>query len=85
MRRGVTIALQSMNPKTLKAIKRMNLANDKLEQIVSDYNNAGVESYCELIVGLPEETLDTWIEGIGKILELGSSYVDYWYTFKYCA
>ena len=74
MRRGVTIALQSMNPKTLKAIKRMNLANDKLEQIVSDYNNAGVESYCELIVGLPEETLDTWIEGIGKILELGSDH-----------
>jgi hypothetical protein len=74
IRRGVTIALQSMNPKTLKAIKRINLANEKLEQIVGDYNKAGVDNYCELIVGLPEETLDTWIEGIGKILELGSDH-----------
>ena len=74
IRRGVTIALQSMNPKTLKAIKRINLANEKLEQIVSDYNKAGVDNYCELIVGLPEETLDSWIEGIGKILELGSDH-----------
>ena len=74
MRRGVTIALQSMNPKTLKAIRRINLANEKLEQIVNDYNKAGVDNYCELIVGLPEETLDSWIEGIGKILELGSDH-----------
>ncbi len=74
IRRGVTIALQSMNTKTLKAIKRINLANEKLEQIVGDYNKAGVDNYCELIVGLPEETLDTWIEGIGKILELGSDH-----------
>lgn len=74
IRRGVTIALQSMNPKTLKAIKRINLANEKLEQIVGDYNKAGVDNYCELIVGLPEETLDTWIEGIGKILKLGSDH-----------
>ena len=74
IRRGVTIALQSMNPKTLKAIKRINLANEKLEQIVGDYNKAGVDNYCELIVGLPEETLETWIEGIGKILELGSDH-----------
>jgi radical SAM superfamily enzyme YgiQ (UPF0313 family) len=74
IKRGVTIALQSMNPATLKAIKRINIANTKLEQMVSAYNNAGVDNYCELIVGLPEETLDTWIAGIGKILELGSDH-----------
>lgn len=74
IKRGVTIALQSMNKKTLKAIKRVNIANDKLEQIVDDYNNAGVDNYCELIVGLPEETLESWIEGIGKILKLGSDH-----------
>ena len=49
IRRGVTIALQSMNPKTLKAIKRINLANEKLEQIVGDYNKAGVDNYLSLI------------------------------------
>lgn len=74
IKRGVTIALQSMNPDTLKAIKRINIANTKLEQMVSEYNAAGVDNYCELIVGLPEETFDTWVAGIGKILELGSDH-----------
>ena len=74
IKRGVTIALQSMNPKTLSAIKRTNIANEKLEEIVSAYNNAGVDNYCELIVGLPEETFDSWVSGIGEILELGSDH-----------
>jgi radical SAM superfamily enzyme YgiQ (UPF0313 family) len=74
IKRGVTIALQSMNPATLTAIKRDNIANTKLEQMVSAYNKAGVDNYCELIVGLPEETLESWIAGIGKILELGSDH-----------
>lgn len=74
IKRGVTIALQSMNPATLTAIKRINIANTKLEQMVNEYNNAGVDNYCELIVGLPEESLETWIAGIGKILELGSDH-----------
>lgn len=74
IKRGVTIAIQSMNPKTLNAIKRTNIANTKLEEMVSEYKSAGVENYCELIVGLPEETFDTWIQGIGKILELGSDH-----------
>lgn len=74
IKRGVTIALQSMNPKTLTAIKRVNIANTKLEQMVNEYNSAGVDNYCELIVGLPEETLDSWISGIGKILDLGSDH-----------
>ena len=74
IKRGVTIALQSMNPKTLQAIKRVNVANTKLEQMVQEYNAAGVDNYCELIVGLPEETFDSWINGIGKILEIGSDH-----------
>lgn len=74
IKRGVTIALQSMNTKTLQAIKRINIANEKLEEIVNEYNRAGVDNYCELIVGLPEETLESWVSGIGKILELGSDH-----------
>lgn len=74
IKRGVTIALQSMNPATLTAIKRINIANEKLEEMVNAYNNAGVDNYCELIVGLPEESFESWVNGIGKILELGSDH-----------
>ena len=74
IKRGVTIALQSMNPGTLAAIKRVNIANTKLSQVVNAYNAAGIENYCELIVGLPEETLESWVNGIGEILSLGSDH-----------
>ena len=72
--RGVTIALQSMNPKTLKAIKRVNVANTDLENVVKSYNENNIENYCELILGLPEETFESWLDGIGKILEIGSNH-----------
>jgi putative methyltransferase len=72
--RGVTIALQSMNPKTLAAIKRINIANTDLENTVKTYNKNNIENYCELILGLPEETFESWLTGIGKILELGSNH-----------
>lgn len=72
--RGVTIALQSMNPDTLDAIKRVNIANTDLENIVKNYNKHNIENYCELILGLPQETFESWVNGIGKILELGSDH-----------
>lgn len=74
IKRGVTIALQSMNPNTLKAIKRFNIANTDLEKTVKNYNKNNIDNYCELILGLPEESFDTWVDGIGKILELGSDH-----------
>lgn len=74
IKRGVTIALQSMNPKTLSAIKRINVANSKLEQIIQNYNDNGIDNYCELILGLPEESFDTWVAGLSKILEIGSEH-----------
>jgi radical SAM superfamily enzyme YgiQ (UPF0313 family) len=73
IKRGVTIALQSMHKPTLDAIKRINIANEKLSDIVKTYNDHKIENYCELIIGLPEETFDSWISGLGEILELGSS------------
>ena len=72
--RGMTIALQSMNPDTLTAIRRTNIANTDLAKTVDSYNKNNIENYCELILGLPQESFETWIEGIGEILELGSDH-----------
>lgn len=72
--RGMTIALQSMNPKTLSAIRRTNIANTDLANTVRSYNENHIENYCELILGLPEESFESWISGISKILELGSDH-----------
>ena len=71
MDKGITIALQSLNPDTLKAIKRINVDNGKLEEFFKLYSQEELPSYVELILGLPEETVDSFVDGICKVMELG--------------
>tara|TARA_R110000824_G_scaffold28264_11_gene95221 strand:- start:1782 stop:3806 length:2025 start_codon:yes stop_codon:yes gene_type:complete len=71
MDKGITIALQSMNPGTLKAIKRKNVDGGKLKEFLKLYGDEDLPSYVELILGLPEETKQSFIDGICKVIELG--------------
>ena len=71
MDKGITIALQSMNPSTLKAIKRKNVDGGKLQEFIKLYEGTNLPSYIELILGLPEETKDSFISGICNVMELG--------------
>ena len=68
--KGMTIALQSMNKTVLKAIKRKNVDGGKLREFVEMYEGANISSYVELIWGLPEETLDSFIDGVCEIMEM---------------
>ena len=71
MDKGITIALQSMNPATLKAVKRKNVDDGKLEEFLKMYSDLDLPSYVELILGLPEETKESFINGIAQVIELG--------------
>jgi putative methyltransferase len=71
MDKGITIALQSLNPYTLKAVRRKNVDDGKLANFFSLYSQEELPSYVELIMGLPEETLETFIDGICKVIDLG--------------
>ena len=71
MDKGITIALQSLNPKTLEAVKRKNMDDGKLSEFLKKYNQADLPSYMEIILGLPEETKESFIDGVCKIMELG--------------
>lgn len=70
MDKGITIAVQSMNPNVLKAIKRKNVDNGKLKEFLDLYNQTELPSYMEVILGLPEETLESFVDGICQIIEL---------------
>lgn len=70
MDKGITIALQSMNPDTLKAIKRKNVDDGKLKEFLKMYNDWELPSYVELILGLPEETFESFISGVTQVMEL---------------
>jgi radical SAM superfamily enzyme YgiQ (UPF0313 family) len=69
-RGGVTLALQSQNKTALTNIKRINIANDKLEDIAQKYIDLGIPTYHDFILGLPGETLDSWIEGISYVIDI---------------
>tara|TARA_B110000027_G_scaffold134239_1_gene165856 strand:+ start:330 stop:2405 length:2076 start_codon:yes stop_codon:yes gene_type:complete len=71
MDKGITIALQSLNPKTLEAVKRKNMDDGKLSEFLKKYNQADLPSYMEIILGLPEESKDSFIDGVCKVMELG--------------
>lgn len=78
--RGVTLSVQTMNEPTLKAIKRKNMSINKISEQIQKSKEYGVKTYTELILGLPEETLDTWKEGFSKILECGQhESIDIWF------
>ncbi|MCR5040863.1 MAG: radical SAM protein [Clostridia bacterium] len=68
---GATLSFQSLNPATLKCIGRANMSFDKFRELMQMYRENGVTTYSELILGLPEETYESFCRGIGKLLELG--------------
>ena len=73
----MTIALQSFNPDVLKAVKRKNVHSGKLKEFIDMYEKEGIGSYVELIWGLPEETIDSFIDGVTYIMEEGyHTYLD---------
>jgi radical SAM superfamily enzyme YgiQ (UPF0313 family) len=78
--KSYTISMQSMNPKTLKEIKRQNLTIPEIKNILTKANELGVRSFSEMILGLPYETKNTWIDGYTKILEAGQhSHLEAWF------
>ena len=70
MDKGLTVALQSMNPDSLKAIKRRNVDDGKLASFLEMYYERELPAYVELILGLPEETYESFIHGVCHVMEL---------------
>ena len=68
LNKSVTIALQSMNSDTLKNIKRMN-ENVNLKEVIDELKEKEMPAYIETILGLPGETIDTFKEGIFRLID----------------
>ena len=71
MNRGITLSFQSMNKEVLKNIGRENISIDYYSELMCLYNEAGVATYTELILGLPGETYESIVDGIDELLKLG--------------
>lgn len=69
--KGVTIAYQSLNQKTLELIGRKDMDIHHFAQLERRYAAHGIPTYTELILGLPGETYDSFCEGLCRLLEAG--------------
>lgn len=68
---GLEMAVQSMHPATLEASKRINMGMNNLERAYALCKKHGIRYYTELVLGLPLETKETFINGLFKLMELG--------------
>lgn len=71
MDKGATLSFQSLNPVVLENIKRKNIPVETFTSLLNKYNEAGIPTYSELILGLPGETYESLVEGIDILLEAG--------------
>ncbi|MEO5335325.1 MAG: radical SAM protein [Magnetospirillum sp. WYHS-4] len=64
----ISISPQSLNPDTTRAIQRVNLGDrEGMDKIYVELRKRGIKTYADMIVPLPEETKETFFEGIRKL------------------
>lgn len=71
LNRGLTLSVQSMHDATLVAIKRQNMKINDLADLFVQCGQRNIPFYTELILGLPEETPESWRQGHYNLLEMG--------------
>lgn len=71
MDKGVTISYQSLSHSALTNVKRDNIAVGVFSDLLLKYNHNEMATYTELIIGLPGETFDSFVDGIDIILNAG--------------
>lgn len=64
----VNLSRQTQNPDVLNLIKRSNIAVDTFSRLVDLAKELGVESFVELIYGLPGESRDSFFAGLKSVM-----------------
>ncbi len=72
---AINMAMQSMSETVLDNIKRANIKLDHMDAINEHLRKEGRATHGELIVPLPGETKESFIEGLNKMLNSGVSSV----------
>ena len=71
LNKGVALSMQSLDPATLKNIKRDNISLDTYFELARRFTADDVETYSDLILGLPGETYQSFRDGVDKLIRLG--------------
>lgn len=71
LQRGITLSMQSMSDDCLTVIKRRNIKQDNLTELLNLYRRHNMPTYTELILGLPGETLESFRRGVSRLFAAG--------------
>lgn len=62
--KGVSLSLQSVYPPTLAAIRRENIPAETFRQAQHRLSAMGIETFTDIILPLPEETYESFVDGV---------------------
>ncbi len=71
LNKGVTIALQSTDPVTLTNVKRANISTKSYQELQRRFTRDRVDTYSDIILGLPGETYESFVKGVCECIENG--------------
>jgi radical SAM superfamily enzyme YgiQ (UPF0313 family) len=71
MSKGASLSMQSLSPKVLENIRRHNISIDMFFELQKTYMKSGMSTYTELIMALPGETYDSYVDGMDILLTHG--------------
>ena len=71
LNKGVALSMQSLDPVTLENIKRDNISLETYLELARRFTRDKVETYSDLIIALPGETYDSYLEGINTLINSG--------------
>jgi radical SAM superfamily enzyme YgiQ (UPF0313 family) len=71
LNKGVALSMQSVDKPTLEAIKRDNISLGTYMELQRRFTRDKVETYSDLILGLPGETYESFVRGVDQLMENG--------------
>lgn len=77
---GVTLSFQSLDATTLQYVKRANISLDSFSELQHRYTRDGITTYTDIIMGLPGETYDSFVDGFSTIIAGGQHHYLFFYN-----
>lgn len=71
LNKAITLAYQTLCGAALRNINRQNFTVEAFADLIRRYNEAGIPTYTELILGLPGETEESFCRGVCELVEAG--------------
>jgi hypothetical protein len=68
---GMSLTMQTLSPRAQKAIKRQNIRLSSYVDLAKKAQERGIVTYSDLIVGLPGESYDSFMDGLDELMRLG--------------